>query len=167
MSKLYKKEEIIEILHKSLHKAIAKAAPELKAILADLEDPNHEAEVPEDLVPHGKAKPVLYKKKKKPGEKLGAKMDKKEYTPEEVACMVLKKAESMLKPKIVEWDQKVHKIDGVNEELDKNREVANMNDVAQAINQDHTNTSAKRLKEWVDKQKKRKAKKAGEKDGKK
>jgi len=53
-------------LKKSLHKAIAKADPALKAILADLGDDNSHADVDKDQVPSAVPQNVLYKAPQQP-----------------------------------------------------------------------------------------------------
>jgi hypothetical protein len=59
--KTYSPAQVVEELAKALHRCIAKAHPDLKAVLADLEDKDAEAEASPDAVP-ATAEPVLEKK---------------------------------------------------------------------------------------------------------
>ena len=81
---------------------------------------------------------------------------KSEYTPREVAIEVLKKAESMLKAKLQNWDD--HKAEEIpmDTAISKDKEVANQNDLADAYAQEVTENSVQRLKKYMEKRKAKK-----------
>jgi hypothetical protein len=108
------------------------------------------------------AKDTLFEAKRAPKPDLPKSetaMAKSEYTPFEVAVEVLKKAESMLKAKKIDWDD--HKIEEnkmVDPSLHEERQIANQNDIDNEFKQQLTNTSKKRLNDFLAKRKAKKVK---------
>ena len=86
-------------------------------------------------------------------------MEKSEYSANEVAIEILKKAESMYKAKAEEWDD--HKTDKRIEDLPmaQTREVLNENDIVNAVSQKLTDNSVQRLKQYLEAKKAKKEKK--------
>lgn len=86
-------------------------------------------------------------------------LTKSEYSPREAAIEVLKKAESILKAKKLEWDeQKVEKNKMVDPSLMEERQVANQNDIDQEYQQELIDTSKERLNKFLAKRKAKKIK---------
>jgi hypothetical protein len=103
MSKKFTVYEVMDNLKKALHQAIAKADPDLKAILTDLQDKDAIAEVPEDMKEPQRASPALYKADKKIHEKdpiLGSKPEEKAFSEEKRKVQAAKLKQFIEKQKL-------------------------------------------------------------------